>query len=59
MRVNGMAPMTLDQAIAHQRMLNTLPVRTVSDADQPENWQEEGRPLSPSELSYAERALEQ
>jgi hypothetical protein len=59
MRVNGMAPMTVEQLIAHQRMLASLPVRTVSDADQPENWQDEGRPLSPSELAYAERALEQ
>jgi hypothetical protein len=53
--VNGMAPMTLEQAVAHQRLMHSLPVRTVmsdEELDDPENWCEKGRPLTPSERAY-------
>ena len=38
------------QRRAHERMLATLPVRTI--ADDPEHWDEEDRPLSPEEMVY-------
>jgi hypothetical protein len=47
--------MTVEQAAAHIRMVNSLRARTVAAdewLDQPENWQACNRPLSPAEKMY-------
>ena len=54
--------MTLEQRIAHERMLNKLPVRyrVVANEewlDDPKNWKRENRPLTPAELAYAWMAM--
>lgn len=44
--------MTPAQRQAHERLLAQLPVRAVGDPDEPENWRECDRPLSPAEIPY-------
>jgi hypothetical protein len=42
--------MSEEQKRAHERMLATLPVRTI--ADDPDHWAESDRPLSAEEIPY-------
>ena len=52
--------MTLEQRIAHERMLNGVRVRNIADddwLDDPKNWKRENRPLTPAELAYAWMAM--
>lgn len=44
--------MTAAQRAAHERLTAMLPVRTVGDMDDPANWPERDRELSPAELEY-------